>query len=140
MAFEYANTLISAKAEMIGPSSPPSARGLHAEFRHVYNLFVPTHTVFKCIFYELFNLHRGARCSPLDADTHFSLLSPSVGLALTSGTTRIPATRTRMWWKTILRCSIVSGLELGLSCSKVVASACGCCRSVELELSVSHCL
>lgn len=29
-----------------------------------------------------------------------------------------------MSWKTILRCSIVSGLELGLSCSKVVASAC----------------
>lgn len=87
-----------------------------------------------------FNLHRGAQCSPLYADTYFSLLSPSLGLALTSGTTRIPATQTRMWWKTILRCSIVSGLESGLSCSKVVASACGCCCSVELELSVPHCL
>lgn len=61
--------------------------------------------------------------------THFSLLSP-LGLALTSGTTHIPATQTRMWWKTILRCSIVSGLESGLSCSKVVASACGCGCSV----------
>lgn len=76
------------------------------------------------------NLHRGAQCSLLYADTHFSLLSPSLGLALTSGTTRIPATQTRMWWKTILRCSIVSGLELGLSCSKVVASACGCWSSL----------
>lgn len=73
----------------------------------------------------------GGEPDVLSADTRVSLLSP-VGSALTSGTTRIPATQTRTWWKTILRCSIVSGLELGLSCSKVVASACGCCCSVQL--------
>lgn len=62
-----------------------------------------------------------------------------IGLAPMNGTTHIRATQTRTWWKTISRCSIVSGLELGLSCSKVLASSCGCCCSVELKLFVPHC-
>lgn len=135
MAFEYANKLIPAKASVIcfGLCRTPDPKAT-AQVSYIH--------------FVLFYIFCFTCCLICTRDTlwyalcwHVCLCSLSfLGLALTSGTTHIRATLTRMWWKTILRCSIVSGLELGLSCSKVVASACGCYCSVELELSISHCV
>lgn len=98
MAFEYANKLISAKARMIRfglrRSSDPEATTPDS-CTFTFPFFLP-HDVSECMFHVLFNVRRGTRCSLLCADMSVSVLSPFIGLALMSGTTRIHATQTRM--------------------------------------------
>lgn len=139
MTFEYVDMFISLRAQTIFVSFVKSL-DLMRKNQIPAHLHSSCSSCVRVLFYQPFDLHQRIHSSMLCVLTFVSLYVLSfIGLAPMNGTTHIRATQTRTWWKTISRCSIVSGLELGLSCSKVLASSCGCCCSVELKLFVPHC-